>query len=481
MIMIPRRHFSSVLIVTWGCLALSIKAFGQDAVSTKIDSAFREAKEAKADIYSPKLFSMAFQSHEKYKEGLASGKKKDEEANKALRIYAQSVQTAKSVREKLGDQLSIKEYGLTIQAEQGDEDNWKEAENSLDKAVQAIQNGESEEAKVSAKTANTYYTLAVTNTLKKQKLSVFRQQLNEAEKTGATKRAPISFQRLSVMVDRTAGQIDQDKNITPEVQEFIRQCEKESNHAAAMVAWLDQADLKKMNLEQVRLQDEERLQRLASRFNLVLDFKSDLALAVETLVQRISEVSQAMESNKTQLAGKDKTLEEQNKRIESQEKEIRRMSGLQDSLFSSAKRTSPLLDDWMMVQNELAETKNLLIYEPEKAVIRIPASLLFKNGNNIDSKEFPRLMKIQQSLKKLSNCIFTIEGHTDADGQAQNNLTQSQFRAQAVRDYFTADGTTDPNRYIAIGFGETKPIAGGDTPNERKQNSRIDVVIQRQK
>ncbi len=71
---------------------------------------------------------------------------------------------------------------------------------------------------------------------------------------------------------------------------------------------------------------------------------------------------------------------------------------------------------------------------------------------------------------------FKIIGHTDNVGSADSNLTLSFARAKAVKEYFVASGI-DEDLIEASGQGESAPIASNDTPEGRKKNRRVEVII----
>ncbi len=70
-----------------------------------------------------------------------------------------------------------------------------------------------------------------------------------------------------------------------------------------------------------------------------------------------------------------------------------------------------------------------------------------------------------------------VQGHTDNIGSDAANLTLSQKRAEAVRQYLIDVHMIEPVRLIAIGFGETKPVADNSNEEGRAKNRRVDFVI----
>ncbi len=70
---------------------------------------------------------------------------------------------------------------------------------------------------------------------------------------------------------------------------------------------------------------------------------------------------------------------------------------------------------------------------------------------------------------------FSVEGHTDSDGEAIANQKLSEARAKAVVDVMVKLGISS-SRLTSTGLGETKPMTGNDTPEGKAQNRRVEFV-----
>lgn len=86
------------------------------------------------------------------------------------------------------------------------------------------------------------------------------------------------------------------------------------------------------------------------------------------------------------------------------------------------------------------------------------------------------LKLIKYMLSQNSKLKVEISGHTDSDGSASHNLQLSQERAQAVVDYLTRLGI-DPDRLVAKGYGQTRPIASNNTEAGKQKNRRTEFKI----
>lgn len=69
-----------------------------------------------------------------------------------------------------------------------------------------------------------------------------------------------------------------------------------------------------------------------------------------------------------------------------------------------------------------------------------------------------------------------IDGYTDSQGPASYNQTLSEHRAQAVADWFLAQGI-DPARMTVKGYGEANPVASNATEEGRQLNRRVEVTL----
>ena len=69
-----------------------------------------------------------------------------------------------------------------------------------------------------------------------------------------------------------------------------------------------------------------------------------------------------------------------------------------------------------------------------------------------------------------------ISGHTDGDGEDAFNQALSEKRAQAVADYLVKAGLP-ADRFTAVGYGSTQPIASNETDDGKAHNRRIEFVV----
>lgn len=72
---------------------------------------------------------------------------------------------------------------------------------------------------------------------------------------------------------------------------------------------------------------------------------------------------------------------------------------------------------------------------------------------------------------------FSVEGHTDSDGDDAANQTLSEARAKTVMNKLIELGI-DKSRLSSKGFGESKPMVDNSTAEGKAQNRRVEFVRQ---
>ena len=131
------------------------------------------------------------------------------------------------------------------------------------------------------------------------------------------------------------------------------------------------------------------------------------------------------------------------------------------------------------LRNKLAEQLNKVLETRDSArgLIVNMSDVLFDTG------KFTLRPVAREKLSQLSGIVLAhpslkleVEGHTDSVGSDEYNMTLSQNRANAVRDFLTQHGM-NTSSLTSHGFGESQPVATNDTDSGRQQNRRVELVV----
>jgi len=99
------------------------------------------------------------------------------------------------------------------------------------------------------------------------------------------------------------------------------------------------------------------------------------------------------------------------------------------------------------------------------------------NKYALSDEEKGKLMDFANKLKSDNrNVYIEIQGHTDATGTADYNMTLGEERAEAVRLFLNEQGVA-LNRMNTISYGETAPVSDNKTKAGRAQNRRVNIVV----
>ena len=120
----------------------------------------------------------------------------------------------------------------------------------------------------------------------------------------------------------------------------------------------------------------------------------------------------------------------------------------------------------------------------QRIKVSLPSPVLFDSGRAELKKEaILALDEIGKTLKDVPNKVI-VEGHTDnvpvVGGRYTSNWELSSARAFSVINYFVKNEQINPERLSAYGYGEFRPVAPNDTPENLAKNRRIEISILRE-
>ncbi|MEY8353869.1 flagellar motor protein MotB [Lachnospiraceae bacterium 54-53] len=133
------------------------------------------------------------------------------------------------------------------------------------------------------------------------------------------------------------------------------------------------------------------------------------------------------------------------------------------------------------LQNDGMDQSVSTMIDMRGLVIRLNNAIFFDSGSaEIKKQSEDTLFEVASLLNTTENYI-RIEGHTDnvpisRSGYA-SNWELSTARAVNVVRYFINISGFPPDKLIAVGYGEFKPVADNGTEEGRSKNRRIDIIV----
>ena len=118
-----------------------------------------------------------------------------------------------------------------------------------------------------------------------------------------------------------------------------------------------------------------------------------------------------------------------------------------------------------------------------KIYISLEEDLLFESGKYIVNQNgVSALNKLSSALANQLDLEILVEGHTDniqgsGRGAIKDNWDLSVMRATSVVKILLENQAMNPLQLTAAGRGEHNPIATNETPEGRKMNRRIEMIL----
>ena len=110
-------------------------------------------------------------------------------------------------------------------------------------------------------------------------------------------------------------------------------------------------------------------------------------------------------------------------------------------------------------------------------LVHFDSDLLFEvNRYDLSSDARSSLDRAAEVMAEFDKTAVIVQGHTDSSGGEDLNQTLSERRADRVVGYLAERGV-DPQRMVATGYGESRPIASNDTTSGKAQNRRVDLLL----
>jgi outer membrane protein OmpA-like peptidoglycan-associated protein len=109
-------------------------------------------------------------------------------------------------------------------------------------------------------------------------------------------------------------------------------------------------------------------------------------------------------------------------------------------------------------------------------IVSMPDVLFDFDKYTLKPEARERLAKIAGIVLAYPDLKLEVEGFTDSIGSDEYNQTLSEKRAESVRDYLVSSGVS-MNSVVAAGMGKAEPVADNSTPEGRRRNRRVDLIV----
>ena len=122
-------------------------------------------------------------------------------------------------------------------------------------------------------------------------------------------------------------------------------------------------------------------------------------------------------------------------------------------------------------------TNASLLLQSRFASVAARNPITFQTGSpDLTPESATTVQRIAQLMVDNPATRIEIGGHTDSDGEPEANEALSLIRAEAVKSALVAAGVEE-GRMVAVGYGDSLPVATNDTGEGKAQNRRIEFLL----
>ena len=96
--------------------------------------------------------------------------------------------------------------------------------------------------------------------------------------------------------------------------------------------------------------------------------------------------------------------------------------------------------------------------------------------SKINEESYSELDVVVDMMQENPMMVIQLEGHTDYQGDAKDNIKLSQERVESVKRYIVSKGIAK-SRIKTKAFGGTMPLSRDNTPEAHRLNRRVELRI----
>jgi outer membrane protein OmpA-like peptidoglycan-associated protein len=113
----------------------------------------------------------------------------------------------------------------------------------------------------------------------------------------------------------------------------------------------------------------------------------------------------------------------------------------------------------------------------DNITLNMPGNVTFAtNSADLNAGFFSVLDSVGLVLNEFQQTVVEVAGHTDSTGSDAYNQSLSERRAASVSAYLRSRQVL-PDRIIAVGMGEARPVADNATDTGRQLNRRVELTL----
>ncbi len=133
----------------------------------------------------------------------------------------------------------------------------------------------------------------------------------------------------------------------------------------------------------------------------------------------------------------------------------------------------------VFLQQRLRQRNIKIVNIGDEYLISIPSSTIFADQSpKIRWESYAVLNEVACYLRQYRKVAIQVNVYVSPYGSERRQVALSSARAESVSNYLWSQGV-DGRLIVAHGQGSQKPVVVKNPPNDRDQNSRIEIIFRR--
>lgn len=469
---------------------------GQIAVAT---ASLNQLADLDAGFLIPDTFDKVREAYDRYTRDIREGKS----TRDIQRAYAEfdaalvlARERLKRVNEVLMVPLEKRAAARRANAPAMVPDAFAEAERRLERAISRLEDDRVSDAFAQGQEAAKLYDDARSSVIEMSLIGSAQIGLAEAGNQDWDRLAPASFKQARRLVDEVTAALDRGEPLTAALRNKAQAADYAVRRAIRVATGVDTLRRDPGNWERMTLAQEDLARQAADMAGVAADFLADdpqgiMTKSLRALAARQDSLSLLLQRAEGDAAARSAEVDSLRQAIEEQQI---RLSSMVESYQQDLQRRKEELDrerrelrDYLYEKTQLdaaaqarerfSDDEAMVVRDAERLTLRL-IGLSFQAGRTeIPGGARGLLERLGELLVLYPQTRVAVEGHTDATGKEETNVTLSKSRADAVMQFLADQSGVEAERMTSSGLGSAQPIDSNSTRSGRERNRRIDVVL----
>lgn len=443
-----------------------------------------QARTNKVDVLAPKTFEKLMSQLQDAEKDFDKGRK-PEQINEKLKLCDQSLKDAQQFavtsRKELSSVISARDDALNANAPQFAHEVWLAADQRFRDAMEKIEKKDIDAAHRKGAEAEVLLRDTELASIKNNLMGEARNLIAQADQAKTADFAPRTLSAAKRFLAQAEQEITRNRYDTAVPKQLIAQAVYEAKHAnylrEQIFPLLQKDNIKQQGIEQVMLDWEEPIRKLAVELKMEPRFDQGYLRPMQELYDKVVQLEQQLNTQQQSVRDRD----EQIALLNGEMKQLQsRLGGESQERLELQKRLSAqerLRDSVARIEGMFTTDEGRVFREGNNLTMSLTGITFRVGKSTIEPDAFPVLAKVGDALKLFPDATLVVEGHTDGQGNDSAMLLLSQDRADAVRQYLITNLGVKAEKISAVGYGKQRPIASNDSEAGRARNRRIDIVM----